>query len=82
MLKMAVRTVVIEGEAHLGRPASNHSTNYRSATIHGNAVPVTDPQEILGGLRAIVDHIIAGRWDQVRKRRLPSSAKPASGASR
>jgi uncharacterized protein len=56
----------------LGRSARNHSMNYRSVTIHGNAVPVTDPQEILGGLRAIVDHIIAGRWDQVRK---PTSAE-------
>jgi uncharacterized protein len=51
----------------LGRSARNHSMNYRSVTIHGNAVPVTAPQEILDGLRAIVNHIIAGRWDQVRK---------------
>lgn len=41
--------------------------NYRSAMIHGNAVLVTAPQEILDGLRAIVNHNIPGRWNQVRK---------------
>jgi uncharacterized protein len=56
----------------LGRSARNHSMNYRSVTVHGNAVPVTDPQETLDGLQAIVNHIVAGRWDQVRK---PTSAE-------
>jgi uncharacterized protein len=56
----------------LGRSARNHSMNYRSVTIHGNAVPATDRQEILDGLKAITDHVIAGRWHQVRK---PTSAE-------
>jgi nitroimidazol reductase NimA-like FMN-containing flavoprotein (pyridoxamine 5'-phosphate oxidase superfamily) len=56
----------------LGRSARNHSMNYRSVTVHGNAVRVTGPQEIVAGLQAIVNHIVAGRWDQVRK---PTSAE-------
>jgi uncharacterized protein len=50
-----------------GRSARNHSMNYRSVTIHAHASPVTDPDEIIEGLRAIVDHMTPGRWDHVRK---------------
>jgi hypothetical protein len=50
-----------------GRSARNHSMNYRSVTLHGHASAVTDPDELLRGLRAVVDHLTPGRWDQVRK---------------
>jgi nitroimidazol reductase NimA-like FMN-containing flavoprotein (pyridoxamine 5'-phosphate oxidase superfamily) len=56
----------------LARSARNHSMNYRSVTLHGDAVAVTDPDQIIAGLRALVDHVIPGRWDQVRK---PTSAE-------
>lgn len=68
---VCVTATILDGLV-LGRSARNHSMNYRSVTVHGSAVPVTDPQEILDGLRAIVNHNIAGRWDQVRK---PTSAE-------
>lgn len=55
-----------------GRSARNHSVNYRSVTIHGHLARVTEPDEILEGLRALVDHLTPGRWDQVRK---PTSAE-------
>jgi uncharacterized protein len=51
----------------LGRSARNHSMNYRSATIHGSAVRVTDPDETTRGLRALIDHLMPGRWAEVRK---------------
>jgi nitroimidazol reductase NimA-like FMN-containing flavoprotein (pyridoxamine 5'-phosphate oxidase superfamily) len=51
----------------LGRSARNHSMNYRSVTIHGSARPVTEPEQIIAGLRAVVDHVTPGRWEQVRK---------------
>jgi hypothetical protein len=51
----------------LGRSARNHSMNYRSVTIHGSARPVIEPEQIIAGLRAVVDHITPGRWEQVRK---------------
>jgi len=56
----------------LGRSARNHSMNYRSVTIHGRATAITEPDEIIAGLRAVVEHLLPGRWEQVRK---PSSAE-------
>ena len=56
----------------LGRSARNHSMNYRSVTTHGHATAITEPDEIIAGLRAVVEHLIRGRWEQVRK---PSSAE-------
>jgi hypothetical protein len=41
--------------------------NYRSVAIHGPARPVTEPEQIIAGLRAVVDHLTPGRWEQVRK---------------
>jgi uncharacterized protein len=51
----------------LGRSARTHSMNYRSVTIHGRAKAVTEPGEIIAGLRAIVDHLAPGRWEDVRE---------------
>jgi uncharacterized protein len=51
----------------LGRSARNHSMNYRSVVIHGHASPITEPGKLLAGLQAITDHLIQGRWAQVRK---------------
>lgn len=49
------------------RSARNHSMNYRSVTIHGHATPVNELGDIFAGLRAVVDHVAHGRWEQVRK---------------
>ena len=35
----------------LGRSARNHSVNYRSVTVHGDATEVTDPDEMILALR-------------------------------
>lgn len=56
----------------LARSARNHSMNYRSVTLHGDAVAITEPDQIIAGLRALVEHVTPGRWDQVRK---PTSAE-------
>ena len=50
----------------LARSAFHHSMNYRSAVVLGNAEEVTDPRERWDALRAIVDHVVPGRWDEVR----------------
>jgi len=50
-----------------GRSARNHSMNYRSVTIHGRASPVTEQEQIIEGLRALVEHKAPGRWAEVRK---------------
>jgi hypothetical protein len=41
--------------------------NYRSAMVLGIAEEVVDPQERWDALRAIVDHVVPGRWDAVRE---------------
>jgi uncharacterized protein len=51
----------------LARSARNHSVNYRSVTVHGDATEITDPDEMITGLRALVEHIAPGRWEQVRQ---------------
>ncbi|HZR53337.1 MAG TPA: pyridoxamine 5'-phosphate oxidase family protein [Streptosporangiaceae bacterium] len=51
----------------LARSARNHSMNYRSVTVHGQAVPVTDLDEARAGLRAVTDHLVPGRWAEVRE---------------
>ena len=49
------------------RSARNHSMNYRSVTVHGTATPVTEPGEMISAMRALVEHLAPGRWDQVRQ---------------
>ena len=51
----------------LARSARNHSVNYRSVTVHGDATLVTDPDEVLLGMRALIEHVAPGRWEQVRR---------------
>jgi uncharacterized protein len=51
----------------LARSARSHSVNYRSATVHGDATLVTDPDEVMLGMRALIEHVAPGRWEQVRK---------------
>jgi uncharacterized protein len=51
----------------LARSARNHSMNYRSVTIHGDATPVTEPTEMIAGMRALIEHVAPGRWEQVRQ---------------
>lgn len=45
----------------LARSGFHHSMNYRSVMVHGTAYDVTDPQEKLLALDALVDQVVAGR---------------------
>lgn len=49
------------------RSLFNHSINYRSAIIYGQARTVTDPDEKLHGLRVLVEHLTPGQWEYARK---------------
>jgi len=60
-------TATVLGGLVLARSARNHSVNYRSVTVHGEATEVTDPDEMMIGMWALVEHIAPGRWEQVRK---------------
>jgi nitroimidazol reductase NimA-like FMN-containing flavoprotein (pyridoxamine 5'-phosphate oxidase superfamily) len=50
----------------LARSAFHHSVNYRSVVILGTARLVEDPAEKMEALRIFTDHVLKGRWDDVR----------------
>lgn len=60
-----VTVTLIDGLV-LARSAMHHSANYRSAILLGSARAVDDPAEKHEAFRAIVEHIVPGRWDDVR----------------
>jgi hypothetical protein len=51
----------------LARSAFHHSVNYRSVVILGTARLVTDPAEKVEALRIFTDHVMKGRWNDVRQ---------------
>ncbi len=61
----------------LARSAFHHSANYRSVVVLGVARPVEEPEEKLRALRAISDHVLPDRWDEVRA----PNAKELKGTS-
>jgi nitroimidazol reductase NimA-like FMN-containing flavoprotein (pyridoxamine 5'-phosphate oxidase superfamily) len=50
----------------LARSAFHHSVNYRSVVIFGTARLVEDANEKMEALRIFTDHVLKGRWDDVR----------------
>ncbi len=50
----------------LARSAFHHSVNYRSVVILGKAQLVEDPAEKMEALRIFTEHVMKGRWDEVR----------------
>ncbi len=59
-------TVTLVDGLVLARSAFHHSMNYRSVVAFGTARKVQDPAEKVHGLRIISEHLIAGRWADVR----------------
>jgi len=51
----------------LAQSAFSHSMNYRSLVAFGNATVVTDPVKKQAALRAFVDHLLPGRWDDCKQ---------------
>lgn len=50
----------------LARSAFHHSINYRSVVVLGRAELVTDAEEKYAALEAFTEHIIPGRWPEIR----------------
>ena len=50
----------------LARSAFNHSMNYRSVVVFGTATVVHDEGEKLKTIEAFTEHIVPGRWREVR----------------
>ena len=61
----ACGTVTLLDGLVLARSAMHHSANYRSVMLFGVARPVSEPHEKLAALRAIVEHIVPGRWADI-----------------
>jgi len=51
----------------LARSAFHHSVNYRSVVILGTARLVEDPAEKMAALRIFTEHVLKGRWNDVRQ---------------
>lgn len=60
-------TVTLIDGLVLARSAFHHSMNYRSVVVFGSARVVDDPDEKLEALRALSEHMIPGRWEDVRE---------------
>jgi hypothetical protein len=65
-LEVCVTVTLVDGFV-LARSAFHHSMNYRSVVVLGKARLVTDPDEKLTALRSFTNHVVPGRWDEVRK---------------
>lgn len=51
----------------LARSAFHHSMNYRSVVVLGRARCVREPEEIMQALRTLTNHLVPGRWEEVRE---------------
>src|SRR5712691_11424490 len=60
-------TVTLADGLVLARSAFHHSMNYRSVVVFGRATVVDEREEKLAALRALSEHMIPGRWDDVRE---------------
>jgi len=60
-------TVTLVDGLVLARSAFHHSMNYRSVVVFGRATLIDQREEKLAALLALSEHMIAGRWDEVRE---------------
>ncbi len=63
----ACLTVTLVDGVVLARSIFNHSMNYRSVVLLGQAEPITEKHEKLEALVAFSEKILPGRWDEVRE---------------
>ena len=59
-------TVTLVDGLVLARSAFHHSMNYRSLVAFGTARKIEDKNQNASALRVISEHVIRGRWDDVR----------------
>ena len=59
-------TVTLLDGLVLARSAFHHSMNYRSVVVLGAAEEVVDEAERLAAMRALVERVAPGRWDETR----------------
>ena len=64
-INVCVTVTLVDGLV-LARSAFHHSMNYRSVVVFGQARVVDDAAEKMEALRLFTEHIVRGRWDDVR----------------
>jgi len=65
-LDACVTVTIVDGLV-LARSAFHHSINYRSVVIFGRATIIEDREEKIAALVALSEHIVRGRWADVRE---------------
>jgi len=60
-----INVTVVDGLV-LARSAFHHSMNYRSVVAFGTARKIEEQDKKLHALRVVSEHLIAGRWNDVR----------------
>lgn len=65
-IEVCATVTLIDGLV-LARSAFNHSLNYRSVVVFGVASLVNGEEEKFEALRAFTEHIVPGRWQEVRQ---------------
>jgi hypothetical protein len=65
-VRVSVTVTHVDGLV-LARSAFHHSVNYRSVVMLGTARLVDDPAEKMEALRVFTEHVMKGRWDDVRQ---------------
>ncbi|HKN98733.1 MAG TPA: pyridoxamine 5'-phosphate oxidase family protein [Pseudonocardiaceae bacterium] len=63
---VCVAVTLLDGIVY-SRAVFHNSMNFRSAVVHGEAVPVTDDDAKLHALRVITEHLAPGSWDYARE---------------
>jgi hypothetical protein len=65
-IDVCVAVTLVDGLV-LARSAFHHSINYRSVVIFGRASMVEEMEAKLVALRTFSEHVVPGRWDDVRE---------------
>jgi hypothetical protein len=63
---VCVNVTLVDGLV-LARSAFHHSINYRSVVVFGRARVVESDAEKMSALLAFTEHVVPGRWDEVRE---------------
>ena len=64
--RACINVTMVDGIV-LARSAFNSSLEYRSVTVFGEPQLIEDPAEKLRALRIISEHVMPGRWDELRE---------------
>lgn len=63
---VSVCVTILDGLV-LAQSAFSHSMNYRSVVVFGNARVLTDTEQKDAAFKALLDHLIPGRWEDSRQ---------------